>query len=492
MSILRSRPLQFLIVLCLAVVGAIAGGIAGTRLEPPESTQSIPLPHHIPKYHGVASLRFAMVHDVVTERFPKHGPAYYEERNRITREALELEEARMKQADGKPTQKYFELQDDLGAGLDLLGKHEESIALMRKKLKQQQDLALPTDQLYSSYANLGTFIILQAIHEGFADKAQAKARLTEGVGLIHEAIKINPKSHFGREIWQAVILEYLIALLDDSELVLKYDMVGNALTKPSADIIGSGRARRSGVTGWSYAGKQAADFLKNDEASQALGTRQAYRMYIQPVGAEPGWNEAAKTSHQDPVPFDEPTLGIIGMWRLGGGANPFFAVALGEIMLRVGQNYTAWNAYERAIRLADGLGPQAAAFKDHCHQRQQVIESILPGGDDVQLRPSFEKHLQKGQDYQKAYQEYEARRIRDGASIADPHFYDAFNAEHGAIASPIGEEDRFPDDPQFFSRSFQLVLPMACLGAGLLALTGVLLFCLFDRRPRSAVAEAAS
>jgi hypothetical protein len=490
MSIFRSRPFQFLIVFGLAIVGAIAGGVFGARLEPPESTASYPLPHHISKYPGVASLRFAMVHDVVTERFPKHGPAYYEERNRLTREALELEEARIKQADGKPTRKYFELQDDLGAGLDLLRKHEESVALMRKKLKQQQDLSLPREELYSSYANLGTFIILQAIHEGFADKAQAKARLAEGVGLIHEAIRINPKSHFGREIWQAVILEYLIAWLDDPELVLKYDMVGNSLAS-SSELFGAGRARRPG---WSHMGKQAAEFLKGEGADDADAQRSRYREFIQTVGAEPSWPEYArgKISHREPVPFDEPTLGIIGMWRLGGGANPFFAIALAETMQRVGQNYTAWNAYERAIRLADGLGPQAAAFKDHCRKRQQVIEGILPGGDDVQLRPSFERHLTKGQDYQKAFQEYEARRIRDGASINDPHFYDAFHAEHGSIASPIGEEDRFPEDSRVLSRSFHLVLPMACLGAGLLSLTGVLLFCLFDRRSRSAAVEAAS
>lgn len=491
MSIQLSRPLQFLLVLCLAVVGAIGGAIAGARLEPPESTQSYPLPHHIPKYPGVASLRFAMVHDVVTERFPKHGPAYYEERNRITRQALDQEEARMKQADGKPTKKYFELLDDLGAGLDLLRQHEESVALMRKKLKQQLELELPRKELYSSFANLGTFIILWQIHEGFADKAQSKARLTEGVDLIHQAININPESHFGREIWQAVILEYLIALLDDPELVLKYDMVGNALATPITAIVERSRTRQPG---WSHMGKQAAEFLKNNGASADHAKRDGFRRMIQTVGAEPGWTKTVKSWHRDPVPFDEPTLGIIGMWRLGGGANPFFAIALGETMLRVGQTYNAWNCYERAIRLGDGVGPDPIPqqFKDHCKKRQQAIEASIPAEEIAQLRPSFEKHLQQGQDYQKAYQDYEARRIREGAPLADPHFHDAFDAEHGSIASPIGDEDRYPVDAEHFPRSFYLVLPMACLGAGLLSLAGALLFCLLDRRSRSAVAEAAS
>ncbi|MBL8793761.1 MAG: hypothetical protein JNM56_07650 [Planctomycetia bacterium] len=483
MSIFRSRPLQLLVVLFLAAVGAIAGAIAGSRLERPEATKTYPLPHHVPKYPGVASLRFAMVHDVVTERFAKHGPAYYEERNRIARAALDQEEARMKQGDGKPTARYFELVDDLAAGLDLLGQHDQSVALMRRKLKQQQELALPRPQVYSTYANLGTFIILQQIHEGFADKAQAKARLTEGVGLIHEAININPQSHFGREIWQAVILEYLIAWLDNPDLVLKYDMVGNSLPLLGDEVLGAARTRRPG---WSHMGRQAHEFLKNEEGGDVDAQRARYREFIARVGAEPGWTDAVKTRHQSPVPFDEPTLGIIGMWRLGGGPNPFFAIALAETMLRVGQQYTAWNAYERAYRLGDGLGEK---FKEHCRARQKFIEGRMSPEDVPQLRPSFERHLQKGQAYQKAYQDYEARRIREGASIADPHFYDAFFAEHGSIASPIGDEDKYPADPEFFPRSFKLILPIACLGAGLFALSGALLFCLIDRRPRSAVAE---
>jgi hypothetical protein len=140
------------------------------------------------------------------------------------------------------------------------------------------------------------------------------------------------------------------------------------------------------------------------------------------------------------VPFDEPALGIIGMWRYGGGANPHFALALGEIMLRVGQRYVAWTAYERAAQLGEPLGPK---FVEHCRKRQKVIEGQLPASEVADLRPKFEKELAFGQRYQKAYQDYEARRIREGASIDDPHFYDAFHAAQGPVASPVGEEDHY-------------------------------------------------
>ena len=65
-------------------------------------------------------------------------------------------------------------------------------------------------------------------------------------------------------------------------------------------------------------------------------------------------------SHRMPTSFDEPCLGIVGMWRQGGGANPHFALALAETMLRVGQRYVAWTAYERASRLAERFWPDDA------------------------------------------------------------------------------------------------------------------------------------
>jgi hypothetical protein len=98
----------------------------------------------------------------------------------------------------------------------------------------------------------------------------------------------------------------------------------------------------------------------------------AFRKYITLVGAEEGWKDAVKTPHQEPVPFDEPTLGIIGMWGLGGGANPHFALALGEMTLRVGQRYLAWGAYDRPARMAERFWPDAAV------QHRLNPASVLP------------------------------------------------------------------------------------------------------------------
>ena len=64
----------------------------------------------------------------------------------------------------------------------------------------------------------------------------------------------------------------------------------------------------------------------------------------------------------------------------------------------------------------------------------------------------FQAELEYGQAYQREYRQYEADQIARGASIDDPHFYDAFhdgrppidhgirNFPHGIIALLAGTE----------------------------------------------------
>ena len=63
------------VVAVLGIVGGCAGLITGFFVRLPEQHEihDYPLPQHIPKYEGGVSLRFAMVHDVIHERFPRHG-----------------------------------------------------------------------------------------------------------------------------------------------------------------------------------------------------------------------------------------------------------------------------------------------------------------------------------------------------------------------------------------------------------------------------------
>ncbi len=189
--------------------------------------------------------------------------------------------------------------------------------------------------------------------------------------------------------------------------------------------------------------RDAAYFLEHSTSDSGPDH---FRSFITRVGAERGWKEVVPTWHTKPVPFDEPALGIIGMWRLGGGANPHFGLALGEIMIRVGQRYLAWTSYERATQMAERFWPEPVIqqrFVNHCRDRQKIIEGQLPNEDWMARRNQFDDELNFGRSYQKAYQDYEAKRIEEGASIDEPDFYKAFHAEHGPIASPVGGEDKY-------------------------------------------------
>src|SRR5262249_40419471 len=155
------------------------------------------------------------------------------------------------------------------------------------------------------------------VHGSFAKAragdAEAKGRLREGLGHIHKSIEVNPEAHFGREIWQAVAVEFLLAAIDDPKLLLEYDLAGN---KPSAAVFRARALTRPSFGDRSAeVGRRVAAYLRGpataEEGAQLRG-------YITPVGP-PFPTRAAKGERSPPVPFDEPVLGMIGMWRLGGG-----------------------------------------------------------------------------------------------------------------------------------------------------------------------------
>jgi hypothetical protein len=493
----RSVRIGFLVVLPLALgmVGCCAGGIISLAGPfPPRKVTTeltLPLPHHVPRYPGNLTLRFAMVHDVIHERFPHHGPDYYRARNREVKESLAKKRptAKSKEAD-----EYFRLLDDLGVGLSFLGKHAQAVEVIQGKLKEQQALGYKGRGLYSTYANLGTVLILWQLSEGLGDVPTAKKRIGESITWIRKAIEVYPQAHFGRESWQVVLEEFLLAVLDNPKLLLRYDMIGDRLDQPidpeKAVCFDEKRWTPPSRTdffelslGW-----QAARYLKEGSALRDLSE---FRACITRVGAEGDWKKESKTSLSEPAPFDEPALGIVGMWRMGAGANPHFALALGEIMLRVGQRYIAWTAYERAWQLRDLYWADKSiqdGFGYHCRARQKLIEASLPKDDWVGIRRRCENELAHGQRFQKEYQAYESRRIEEGATLDDPHFYDDFERNRKPIASPVGQEDRTYVRRERIEREpigFELAAN-CLLFAGLFAFSAAALPLVFGKR-RSAV-----
>ena len=171
--------------------------------------------------------------------------------------------------------------------------------------------------------------------------------------------------------------------------------------------------------------------------------RTRLRKCIFPVGATRPRRPAGPARGRR-APFDEPALWLVGEWRQGSGPDPHLALCLGEIMLRVGQRYLAWNCYERASRLADQFWPTPEGqefLRNHCAPRQGAIEASLPRKEVAGLRPKFDAELAFGEAYQRDYQAYEEQKIQAGANINDEHFYDEFLAGRPPIASKVGPEE---------------------------------------------------
>lgn len=416
-----------------------------------------PLPHHVPEHPGGVSLRFAMVHDVIHERFARHGDAYYEQRNLQTLTQLS------KLSDDDPAR--WPLIDDLCVGLERLGETDTAIPLMQDKFKQQQAAGLSGIELYTSLANLGTFLVHANFAAARSGDSEAFNRFKEGVELVRQATEVNPGAHFGRERWQLVIGKFLLEAFQNPNRLRETDFLGNPLEMSYEDIMDSdytystsfGKASRA-LQGRS-AQYQFPDFFPPEvdlDDPEHWNKLKGIRQYITYVGPE-----------ETGVPFDEPVLGIIGMWREGGGANPHFSLALAETMLRVGQRYIAWKAYEKTKLLADRYSndPELQEFlKAHCQNRQSEIETsfetlgetlspeIHPeypvenstpkyAIDPAQLRSQFEEELSLGQKYQREFQQFEAEQIQAGVSLDAPDFYTSFYRTHSSIATTPGREE---------------------------------------------------
>lgn len=122
--------------------------------------------------------RFPGTLEIITGKFVRHSPAYYEWRIRDRMKRMESE------AD------IPHLAGDLAVAYSKLGRHAEAISLLEKALEANPDR-------YETLSNLGT------IHMLAGD-------LKTGKAYIDRAIVINPDAHFGRERYQSMLADYFL------------------------------------------------------------------------------------------------------------------------------------------------------------------------------------------------------------------------------------------------------------------------------------------
>ncbi|MBM81677.1 MAG: hypothetical protein CMJ78_13945 [Planctomycetaceae bacterium] len=132
--------------------------------------------------------RFPSALELITGKFRRHSPEFYQWR---------IQDRLPKHAEHPERLRY---RDDLAVAYDKTGQSEKAI-----------ELALDTHGLkpdrYETLANLGTFYI----HAGQFEK---------GIEYIDKAIAINPNAHFGREIYQRLLVQYLMEMKHEGKIKL--------------------------------------------------------------------------------------------------------------------------------------------------------------------------------------------------------------------------------------------------------------------------------
>jgi hypothetical protein len=141
---------------------------------------------------------------VISGRFPRNPALYYEMRIQRTKEEIATNPQRLP------------LYDDIAAAYDRLGNDDAAIQWIEKKHTRLGNTS-PTnpkfhEDWYRYYANVGTFRVHRWIRAGADPKRPAE--LQRARAEIAKAIKIKPNAHFGREIYQLTVMDWLLTKRD--------------------------------------------------------------------------------------------------------------------------------------------------------------------------------------------------------------------------------------------------------------------------------------
>jgi len=355
----------------------LGGGALGVWMQF-GTLEKTPLPHFIPPAPGRLPFSFALTQDILHQRYVRGDDAYYRRRNQSSL-------ARLPANFNLPLQPaHWPAVDDLAAGFDRLHQSERGIPWLRAKLASQQQANLPLSERYTTLANLGTLLIHQHMPGLMGGDGDSEAGVREGLGYIEHSIQANPEAHFGREVWQAEAVRTLLKMVREPALKTQQDILGNPL--------------RTALPEWGVACTQptewaafAPKWLKRPEQDLNAAERRSARSYIPKAGE---------------VAFDEPALGLLGMWWYGGGPNPHLALALAGLMEDAGQLPLAWVAYQRTREMSDRLWKDPAqrqSLLDHCVMRQRKLEQVIQEEHPLALEADYQRELAQGLAYQKQH-----------------------------------------------------------------------------------------
>lgn len=148
--------------------------------------------------------KFPNAVQVITGRFPRNPPLYYEMRiKRITDEL-------------KRNPNLLPEYDDIAVACDRVRRDDEAIAWMEKKRSRMLALHTSGDApnsgdtpWYRYYANNGTFWVHRYMHSAgkrpLSDVEMARS-------LIQKAIEVYPGAHYGRERFQVYAMDWMLSV----------------------------------------------------------------------------------------------------------------------------------------------------------------------------------------------------------------------------------------------------------------------------------------
>lgn len=197
--------------------------------------------------------KFPGVVELISGKFLRHSPEFYEWRIRDRTEKLKGDPSRL------------DWYDDLAVAYSKTGDHKKAIEII-----QQKDKLKPG--LYETEANWGTFLLFDGQWE-------------EALRHVNRALEINPDAHFGREKYQALLIEYVIPRLKDGKPQLPLKSVVLSITERRYD--GKEVTTDHGESFHEFLVQRFGNEFKRDEAVQAVLGMMHFADYRSPILLEP-------------------------------------------------------------------------------------------------------------------------------------------------------------------------------------------------------------
>lgn len=308
---------------------------------------------------------FPSVLELITGQFLRHSDEFYEWRKNDRIEKLKEH----------PDSLHF--YDDLAVSYDKLGNHKKAISTMLLK----RELG---DNGYETNANLGTFYI----HNG---------QLKEGKKYIEKAIEINPDAHFGREIYQLHLVNYILEKTNQGKFELEFPINSDRNKKTNKQALFDGNF-------YSFLKKENGGSLSLAETQKAV-------------------------------------KGILGMMKFGNYKSPVLLEVLGDLLINKDRHnegntsarQLAALAYKKAsISFSDSIISSAYNFKSSIQYMEYRSSTTI----------KLEDELIKGEEFFNEIRANEVKWIEEGLNPEEKFAEVYYNKPPRQIeVEPIEEAD---------------------------------------------------